>query len=132
MFLSPLPHPLHILGIPEVVAVFRFAQPSLLPGPFAGLPTLWGSTISLAFPIPIIGHKQLFTVQTFTATCFGLHQIEAASIRTSGPLRQAGRKSTAEENGKRREENILRAKGKENGTGRRLQFQTAKITPFST
>jgi hypothetical protein len=70
-------------------------------------------------------------VQTFTATRFRLHLVETASIKMSKSQRQAGRKSAAEENGKRREENILRAKREENGTGRRQQFQTAIITPFS-
>jgi hypothetical protein len=131
VLLSPVLNPLHILGIPEVVAVFRFTQPTLLPDPFASLPALRGRTIPLAFPIPIIGHKQLLTVQTFTATRFRLHLVETASIKMSKSQRQAGRKSAAEENGKRREENILRAKREENGTGRRQQFQTAIITPFS-
>jgi hypothetical protein len=50
----------------------------------------------------------------------------------SAPKRpQAGRKSTAEEDGKRREEEVLVEGGEEDGTGRRKQFQIGVFTPFS-
>jgi hypothetical protein len=44
---------------------------------------------------------------------------------------QARRRSAGQENGKRREEEVLSVNGEEDGTGRRPHFQTAKITPFS-
>jgi hypothetical protein len=44
--------------------------------------------------------------------------------------RQAGRKSAAEENGKRREENIFRAKGKENGREEDNNFKPPELPHF--
>jgi hypothetical protein len=44
---------------------------------------------------------------------------------------QAGTKSTAEEDGKRREEDLLVEPGEEDGAGRRQQFQTGVFTSFS-
>jgi hypothetical protein len=103
----------------------------LLPGSLAGLAALRGRTKLLTASIPVIGDEQLFTVQTFTATRFGLHQIGAASNRSSASRQQAGRKSEAEEDGERREEEILSVNGEEDGTGRRPQFQIARFTPYS-
>jgi hypothetical protein len=44
---------------------------------------------------------------------------------------QAGTKSTAEEDGKRREEEIWTERREEDETRRRQQFQTGVFTPFS-
>jgi len=82
MGFSPLPHPLHILRAAEVVAVFRFTQPTLLPGPLASMLALRSRTILLASSIPVIGHKQHLAMQTLVTTRFGLHQVEAASVKS--------------------------------------------------
>jgi hypothetical protein len=76
---SPLLHPLHILCAAEVVAVFGFTQPTLLPGPLAGRLALRRRTILLASSIPVIGHKQHFAMQTLATARFRLHQVEAAT-----------------------------------------------------
>jgi hypothetical protein len=56
----------------------------------------------------------------------------ASFLEKSLPARpQAGRKSIGEEDGKRREEEILVEFGEEDGAGRKQQFQTAIFTPFS-
>jgi hypothetical protein len=56
----------------------------------------------------------------------------ASFLEKSLPARpQAGRKSIGEEDGKRREEEIWTERGKEDGAGRRQQFQTGVFTPFS-
>jgi hypothetical protein len=44
---------------------------------------------------------------------------------------QAGRKSPAEEDGKRRKEDLLVERWEEEGAGRKQQFQTGVFTPFS-
>jgi len=128
---APRLHPLHVLGAAEVVPVFRLAQPKLLPVALAGLAALRSRTILLACSIPVIGHKQLLTMQTFTAVSFGLHEIEAASVKTPAGGRQARRSAGRKENGKRREEEFLSVNLEEDGTGRKPHFQTARITPFS-
>jgi len=73
MGFAPVLDAVHVLGIAEVVAVLRLAQPSLLPGSFAGPFALWSRAILLALSIPVIGNKQLITVKALTATGFGLH-----------------------------------------------------------
>jgi hypothetical protein len=128
---SPLLHPLHVLRAAEMISVFGFAQPTLLPGALAGLLTLRNRTILLASSIPVIGHKQHLAMQTLATARFGLHQVEAASVKSPARRPQVRRRSAQEENGKRREEEVLSVNGEEDGTGRRPHFQTARITPFS-
>src|SRR5438445_10229300 len=107
MCLSPLPHPLHVLRAAEVVPVFGFAQPTLLPGSLASLLALRGRTILLAASIPVIGHKQHLTMQTLATAHFEFHQVETASVKSPARRAQARRRSAWEENGKRREEEVL-------------------------
>jgi hypothetical protein len=131
MGFAPVPDSLHVVGIAEVVAVLWFAQPPFLAVSLAGPLALHSRAILLAFSIPVIGHKQLLTVPALATMRLGLHQIKAASPKTSVPRRQAGIKLTPEEDGKTREEELLRSKGEEKGAGRRPHFQTARITAFS-
>ena len=79
---SPLLHPLHVLRAAEMVSVFGLAQPTLLPGVLAGLLTLRNRTILLASSIPVIGHKQHLAMQTLATARFGLHQVEADSVKS--------------------------------------------------
>jgi len=76
---SPLLHPLHVFRTAEMVSVFGFAQPTLLPGALAGLLALRRRTILLASSIPVIGHKQHLAMQTLVTARFRLHQVEAAT-----------------------------------------------------
>jgi hypothetical protein len=71
---SPLLHPLHVLRPAEVVPVFGFAQPALLPSPLAGRLTRRRRTILLAFAIPVIRQKQQLTMQTLATARLGLHR----------------------------------------------------------
>jgi hypothetical protein len=59
--------------------------------------------------------------------------IESKSLPLKTPLgdRKPERKSTSEEDGKRREEEILVERGEENGRLRKQHFQTGVFTPFS-
>jgi len=75
----PLLHPLHVRRTAEVIPVFGFAQPTRLPGSLAGLLARRDRTILLASAIPVIGHKQVFTMQTLAPVRFGFHQVEAAT-----------------------------------------------------
>ena len=63
----------------EMISVFGFAQPTLLPGSLADPLALRNRTILLAASIPVIGHKQHLTMQTLATARFGLHQVEAAT-----------------------------------------------------
>jgi hypothetical protein len=105
MGFSPLLHPLHILRAAEVVAVFRFTQPTLLPGPLASLLALRSRTILLASSIPVIGHKQHLAMQTLVTARFGLHQVEAAPLKPRRDARKREedqpRKKTEKEEKKR-------------------------------
>src|ERR1017187_1722790 len=103
MCAAPLLDPLHVFRAAEVVAVFRFTQPTRLPGALAGQLTCRGGAILLATPIPVIGHKQHPTMQAFTTTRFGLHEVQTSSLKTQAGERQARSKSVREENAKRRE-----------------------------
>jgi hypothetical protein len=82
MGFSPLLHPLHILRAAEMVSVFRFTQPTLLPGSLPSLLALRNRTILLASSIRVIGHKQHLAMQTLVTARFGLHQVEAASVKS--------------------------------------------------
>jgi hypothetical protein len=70
-------------------------------------------------------------MQTLTTARFGLHQIEAASLKSLNRGLQARKLPPWEEDGKRREEEILSVNGEQDGTRRRPHFQTARFTPFS-
>jgi hypothetical protein len=52
-------------------------------------------------------------------------------VRSPPERPQAGRKSTAKEDGKRREEDLLVERGEKDEAGRRQHFQTGVFTPFS-
>jgi hypothetical protein len=56
---------------------------------------------------------------------------KAALVKTSPGPPQAGTKSTGEEDGKRREEEIWTERVEEDGAGRRQQFQIGVFTAFS-
>ncbi len=107
MGFAPVLNPLPIVGIAEVVPVLRFAQPTLLSDSLAGTLALRSRTKLLMSPIPVIRDKQLLTVQTLAAMRFGLHQIEAASLKNSGFGPQAVRNLTPKKMEKRREEEIF-------------------------
>jgi hypothetical protein len=70
-------------------------------------------------------------MQTLTTARFGLHQIEAAPLRSPKRAPQAPNRRLQQEDGKRREEEILSVNREEDKTGRRPHFQTAGFTPFS-
>jgi hypothetical protein len=102
MGFAPILDALRVLGVAEVITVLRLAEPGLLPSSLAGPFALGSRAILLAFSIPVIGNKELLTVQALTTTRLGLHQMEAASLRTPTRRRQAGRKRAAEEDGKKK------------------------------
>jgi hypothetical protein len=131
MGLAPVLNALPIVRIAEVVAVPRFAQPTLLSDSLAGPLALRFRAKLLVSSVAVIGDKQLVTVQALAAMRFGLHQIKAASLKGTALGLQAGRKVAAEEDGKRREEDDLELNGEEDGTGRRPHFQAARFTAFS-
>jgi hypothetical protein len=52
-------------------------------------------------------------------------------VKSPAERPQVGRKSTGEEDGKIREEEVWTERGEEDGAGRRQQFQIGVFTPFS-
>jgi hypothetical protein len=107
MCFAPSLNALSIVAIPEVVSVLGFAQPTLLADSLAGPLALRRRANLLVSSVAIIRDKQLPAVQALATIRFGLNQIKTASLKGSAFRLQAGRKSTAEENGKRREEEIF-------------------------
>jgi hypothetical protein len=51
--------------------------------------------------------------------------------KSSAAGRQAGRKSTGEEDGKKKRTRNFAELGEEDGAGRKQQFQTGEFTPYS-
>ena len=102
MGFAPILDALRVVGAAEVIMVLRLAQPGPLSRSLAGLLALGSRAILLAVSIAVVRDKQLITVQAFTTTRLRLHQMEAASLKTPIPRRQAGRKRAAQEDGKKK------------------------------
>jgi hypothetical protein len=68
MLCLPVADALGILGVAEVILVFRFGQPSLHEFPFSGFAALGFGTIALALPTPVIGKKKYLAVQARAAS----------------------------------------------------------------
>jgi hypothetical protein len=131
MLRPSLPHPLHIFRVTEVIAVVEFAQPPLLTGLLAGGFTIWvGNSI---FGGLDYGNQEqrLVAVQTFTANEGCFHRVEKPSLKRPTGRPQIGRKCGGDENGKRREEEILVERGEEDGSLKKQHFQIGVFTPFS-
>src|ERR1017187_6444421 len=102
MGFAPILGALRVLGVAEVITVLRLAEPGLLSSSLAGPFALGNRAILLTVSVAIVRDKQLITVQAFTTTRLRLHQMEAASLKTPTPQRQAGRKRAAEKDGKKK------------------------------
>jgi len=106
MLCPPLLDTLHIIGASEVIAVFGPAQPTTLIGLLTEGLAFRARTILLPSAMAVIGDKQLLAMQAFAADGFGLHRVKTLPDKSSAAGPQAGRKSTGEEAGKRREQEI--------------------------
>jgi hypothetical protein len=131
MLRAPLLDSLHIVRAAEVIAVLRAIQPAFLIGLLPEHLTSRAGTILLPPTIAVVGNKQLLTMQAFAADGFRLHGVENPPHKRPAASLQTGRKSTGEEDGKRREQYDFDELGEEDGTGRRQQFQTGEFTPYS-
>jgi len=76
MLLLPVAHSLGILGVPEVVLVLRFGQPSPHEFALSGLAALGFEAIALSPAAPIIGKEKLLAVQALMSRSGRLHRFQ--------------------------------------------------------
>jgi len=91
MGLAPLLDARHVLSITEVVAVGRFAQPSLLAGRLAGLATIGFLAVMLPVPIAVIREEKGAATAALTLLWLLTHR-ESKPKRRSGELNQKQRR----------------------------------------
>ena len=76
MLLLPVADSLGILGVPEVVLVLRFDQPSPHEFALSDLAALGFEAIALSLAAPVIGKKKLLAVQALAAISGRLHRFQ--------------------------------------------------------
>jgi hypothetical protein len=76
MFLLPVADSLGILGVPEVVLVLRFDQPSPHEFALSGLAAFGFEAIALSLAAPVIGKKKLLAVQALVSSSGRLHRFQ--------------------------------------------------------
>jgi hypothetical protein len=74
VLLLPITNPLGILGVAEIVLVFRSRQPSALQFPLPGLATVRLETIALALCAATIGKKKFAAMQALGSGSRRLHR----------------------------------------------------------
>jgi hypothetical protein len=84
MFLLPVADSLGILGIPEVVLVLRFGQPSPHEFALSGLAASGFGAIALSLAVPVIGKKKLLAVQALVSSSGWLHRFQNQKEPVSG------------------------------------------------
>jgi len=114
MFLLPAADSLGILGVPEVVLVLRFSQPSPHEFALSDLAALRFEAIALALAAPVIGKKQLFAVQALVSRSGRLHRFQNGKDPVSGTRPKRRNKIHREENSsrRRRKKSFQRSRGR--------------------
>ena len=93
MLFLPLPDPLGVLLVAEILFVARLGQPSGLVSPLSGLLTLDLGTKTLSLLMPIIRKKKSLAVKAFTAGLLGLHRFENQTDQSEENSDEGRRKS---------------------------------------
>jgi hypothetical protein len=107
MLLLPVADSLGILGVPEVVLVLRFDQPSPHEFALSDLAALGFEAITLSLAAPVIGKKKLLAVQALVSSSGRLHRFQNQKEPVLGnrPNRRnkipPGKKTQAGEEGRR-------------------------------
>jgi hypothetical protein len=102
MLLLPVADSLGILGIPEVVLVLRFGQPSLHEFALSGLAALGFEAIALSLAAPVIEKKKLLAVQALVSSSGRLHRFQNQKEPVSANRRNRRNKIHREEDSGRR------------------------------
>jgi hypothetical protein len=84
MLLLPVADSLGILGVPEVVLVLRFDQPSPHEFALSDLAALGFEAIALSLAAPVIGKKKLLAVQALVSSSGRLHRFQNQKKPVSG------------------------------------------------
>ena len=74
MGVAPLPDPLHVLGVAEVISVAWLAQPSPLTRGFAGLATIRSQTEKLTAGIMNVRTEKCFAAAALASIGLGTHR----------------------------------------------------------
>jgi hypothetical protein len=102
MFLLPVADPLGILGVPEVVLVLRFGQPSPHEFALSDLAAFGFEAIALSLAAPVIGKKQLLAVQALVSSSGRLHRFQNQKEPVTGNRPNQRNKIHREEDSSRR------------------------------
>jgi hypothetical protein len=103
----PLPDPLGVFLVAEIILVIRDCQPTRLVGSFPGFLTIDLGTESLPRPVPVIGKKKSLAVKAFTAAGRSLHRFENQTDQPEEHSDEQRRKSRQEENSEQRRRNKI-------------------------
>jgi hypothetical protein len=74
MLLAPLPNPLHVGRVTEVVSIGRLVQPAPLAGGLASPATRLGATEQLPVGIMNVGSEECFAAAALASASLELHQ----------------------------------------------------------
>jgi hypothetical protein len=102
MLLLPVADSLGILGVPEVVLVLRFDQPSPHEFALSDLAALGFETIALSLAAPVIGNKKLLAVQALASISGRLHRFQNQKEPVSENRPKRRNKNHREEDSSRR------------------------------
>ena len=127
MGLAPRPDAIDVLGVPEVVAVGRFAKPPPLAGQLAGLAASGFAAVMLAIVITPIGEEKLAATTALTSLGLLTHRESKPSRR-----RKELKSKTAE--GKKaqgaRRKKCFGGRGGRKSQGRKYNFKPAVLMHF--
>ena len=133
MGFAPLPDPLHVGRVPEVIAIGRLTQPAPLTGGLAGATASRCATVKLASPVMGVRREEKTAARALAAAGREIHRApsrkkmrragQSKNLQPQGRTREEGRKNLglkAEENPK-----------EENGISNRQDYPTF-ISPLTT
>jgi len=101
MLLLPVADSLGILGVPEVVLVLRFDQPSPHEFALSGLAAPGFEAVALTLAAPVIGKKKFLAVQALVAGSGRLHRFQNQKEPVSGNRPNRRKKIHQEEDSNR-------------------------------
>ncbi len=131
MPLLPVAHPLGVLGIPEIILVLRFSQPSSLRLSLAGSTAIGFEAMALALNIPVIGKKKFLAVQTFAAGFQRLHRFQNWEEPVIGkPNYQAEENPPGRRLTKAKKEEDFSANASKKSPAKKIHFYTGSFDPF--
>ena len=132
MGFAPLPDPLHVGRVPEVIAIGRLTQPAPLTGGLAGATASRCATVKLASPVMGVRREEKTAARALAAAGGEIHRApsrkkmrragQSKNLQPQGRTREEGRKNLglkAEENPK-----------EENGISNRQDYPTF-ISPLT-